>query len=203
MAKTKMKPKKTNRVNRLDCIRLDDSYFTDEGYFRDSPIVTSVGIFEYKNPDGSMRRELRLPEHVFEEESLASYKGNPVIITHSAGKVDKDNVAREIVGTMLSEGYQDGDNVRTDIIIHDINEVKSYKMRELSLGYNLKLIEKPGVWNGQPYDAIQTEIRINHLALVGDARAGDQARLNMDGESQFLKGELSTMATKTLYSQGQ
>lgn len=59
------------RVMRLDSIKLDDTYWTDEGYLVDHPIVTSCGIFEYTNPDGSVRRELRLPENVFDEKSLA------------------------------------------------------------------------------------------------------------------------------------
>ena len=42
----------------------------------------------------------------------------------------------------------------------------------MSLGYNLDLIEEPGEWNGEKYDAIQTNIRINHLAIVDKARAG-------------------------------
>lgn len=41
---------------------------------------------------------------------------------------------------------------------------------------------EPGEWEGEPYDAIQTHIRVNHLALVAVARAGDDARLNMDGQ---------------------
>ena len=45
----------------------------------DHPILTRVGIFEYRRPDGSIRRELRLPEEVFAPESLASYKGKRVI----------------------------------------------------------------------------------------------------------------------------
>jgi hypothetical protein len=179
---------KLTRVHRLDSITLDKSYFTEEGYFVDTPIVTSIGIFEYQNPGGGIRRELRLPEHVFAPDSLATYKGKPVIITHGAGRVDKRNVEREIVGTILSDGYQDGNDVRAQIIIHGINEVKSSGLRELSLGYDLVLDETPGEWNGKPYDAIQTEIKINHLALVGDARAGDQARLNLDGTKPTLQG---------------
>jgi hypothetical protein len=87
-------------------------------------VVTSCGIFEYKNSDGSIRRELRLPEYVFSDESLATYKGKPVIITHHAGRVDKDNVDDKMVGTILSKGYQDGNDVRAKIIIHDIDKVK-------------------------------------------------------------------------------
>lgn len=189
---------KLNRVQRLDSISLDQTYFTDEGYLVDHPIVTSTGIFEYTNPDGSMRRELRLPEDVFAPESLKTYRGKPIIITHDAGYVDKDNVEEEQIGTILSEGYQDGDDVRAEIIIHDTDAMKECGLRELSLGYNLRLEETPGVWNGQPYDAIQRDIVINHLALVGSARAGEQARLNIDARDQktTLKGGKIMATTK-------
>jgi hypothetical protein len=79
------------RVRRLDSVRLDAN-FTPEGYLVDEPVVTTCGVLEYKNNDGSPRFELRLPEHVFEGGSLASYEGKPVIITHGSGRVDKDNV---------------------------------------------------------------------------------------------------------------
>ena len=98
-------PPVLRRVRRLDSIRLDAddrTYFTEEGYLVDHPVLTSVGIFEYRNPDGTVRRELRLPEHVFAEKSLKTYRGKPVIITHSAGKISKNNVDREQIGTILS-----------------------------------------------------------------------------------------------------
>ena len=181
-------PPKLKRVVRLDSLPLNQTYFTAEGYLVDRPILTSVGIFEYTNPDGSIRRELRIPEEVFKAESLKSYKGKPIIITHDAGLITKDNVHENAVGTILSEGYRSGDDVRAEIIIHDTDEMKSAGLKELSLGYNLDLDETPGVWNGQPYDAIQRNIVINHLALVLEARAGDQARLNIDGRDRNTKG---------------
>lgn len=183
-----MEPPVLKRVERLDSIPLSDTYWTEEGYLIDKPIVTSVGIFEYRNPDGSTRRELRLPEHVFDRDSLASYRGKPVILTHRAGSVDKDNVDREHIGTILSEGMADGDDVRVEIIIHDTDIIKQTGLRELSLGYSLDLDETPGTWNGQHYDAIQTNIRINHLALVDKARAGEQARLNIDSRDENSEG---------------
>lgn len=191
------------KVQRFDSLPLDATYFTDEGYLVDHPIVTSVGIFVYHNPDGSERRELRLPEEVFAEKSLASYKGKPIIVTHDAGYVDTDNVKDESIGTILSEGYRDGDDVRAEIIIHDTDSLKKYKMRELSCGYNLRLDETPGVWEGQPYDAIQRDIEINHLALVDKARAGEQARLNIDGQGRdCMKGEKLNMENTTKRTDG-
>lgn len=189
---TRDAPIRLRKVQRLDCIALDagdKTYFTSEGYLVDHPILTSCGIFEYHEKDGSVRRELRLPEHVFAPESLRTYKGKPVIVTHDAGAIDKDNVSEEIIGTILSEGYQDGEDVRAEIIIHDTDTMKKCGLKELSLGYSLDLIEQPGEWNGEKYDAIQTNIVINHLALVSSARAGDQARLNIDGSDEpTLKG---------------
>ena len=190
------------RVIRLDSIKLDDTYYTGEGYFRDRPIVTSCGIFEYHLADGSVRRELRLPEHVFDPQSLASYKSKPIIITHEAGTIDKNNVEREIIGTILSEGYKDGDDVRVEIVIHDTDAMKRCGLRELSLGYELDLDETPGTWNGEPYDAIQKNIRVNHLALVDKARAGDQARLNTDGLDNLTGGKIPMAEAKTTLDAG-
>lgn len=186
---------KLKRVIRLDSTPLVQASLTEEGYLMDRPILTTVGIFEYRNDDGSIRRELRLPEEVFDLESLASYKGKPIIITHDAGLVDKDNVAQEGIGTILTEGYRDGDNVRAEIVIQDTNAQKDCGLKELSLGYNLDLDETPGEWHGEHYDAIQRNIRVNHLALVRLARAGDQARLNIDGrDNKTLKGGNKSMA---------
>ena len=180
-------------VIRMDSLPVTKATFTPEGYLEDKPILTTTGIFEYGNPDGSIRRELRLPEDVFDKESLESYKGKPIIITHDAGLVTKDNVHRYQIGTILSEGQRSGDDVRADIIVHDTDKMKDCKLKELSLGYNLELDETPGVWRGEHYDAIQKNIRVNHLALVREARAGESARLNLDSRDEnnnmnILKG---------------
>lgn len=189
---------KLSKVIRLDSLPLNQTYYTPEGYLVDRPILTSTGIFEYHNPDGSIRRELRLPEDVFDPESLKSYKGRPIIITHDAGLVTKDNVAENQIGTILTEGYRSNDDVRAEIIIHNTDEMKEAGLKELSLGYNLDLEENPGEWEGQHYDAIQRNIRINHLALVREARAGEQARLNIDSRDpeNTLKGG-KVMSKKT------
>ncbi len=184
------------KLQRIDSISVDQTYYTEEGYLIDHPIVTTCGIFEYKNGDGTTRRELRLPEDVFDEKSLKSYKGKPIIITHDAGEVDKENVRQEQIGTIMSEGYRDGDSVRCEIVIHDTNAMKRCGLKELSLGYSLETDDAPGVYRGEKYDCIQKNIEINHLALVGEARAGETARLNIDGKGedvQILKGGIAVM----------
>ena len=173
---------KLKTVKRLDSIPLSRAFFTPEGYLRDRPVVTTCGIFEYIGEDGEIERELRLPEEVFSPESLESYKGKPIIITHEAGDINKDNARQEQIGTILSPGQRDGNSVRAEIVIHDTDAMKACGLKELSLGYDVDLDPTPGTWRGQPYDSIQRNIRINHLALVDEARAGHTARLNLDGK---------------------
>lgn len=56
---------KLKRVLRLDSIPLDETYWTKEGYLIDHPIVTSIGIFEYVNPDGTVRPGAPSPRRCF------------------------------------------------------------------------------------------------------------------------------------------
>lgn len=169
---------------------------TDEGFLVDSPIVARVGIQEYRRADGTIRRELRLPQEVFAPEALASMRGKPVTVGHPAsGKVTSATAHRVTVGTMLSEGRQDGNNVRVDMVIHSPDAIGDN--RELSLGYTAHLDETPGVHpEFGPFDATQTGLHINHISVVKQARAGRIARLNLDGNEDFFnQQEQTTMTT--------
>lgn len=190
----------------MEAIRYDRTEIkatrTDEGYLIDTPIVGRVGIQLYKNADGTIRRELRPPEEVFNADSLKSFAGKPVTDEHPGEPVTAKNAKRLSVGTMQGEGKQDGDNVVAPIIVHDgemIDKILKGGKRELSLGYKVDLEETPGVWNGQEYDAIQRNIRVNHLAIVPRGRAGN-ARLNLDRHDavSFNPEEEDSMPTDNL-----
>lgn len=51
--------------------------------------------------------------------------------------------------------------------------------KEMEIGRQVYKV--PGVINGIPYDAIQTQIRYNHVALVDVPRGGDSLHLQFDG----------------------
>jgi hypothetical protein len=175
-------------VDRYDSIQLPSARIDADGFLHDSPILTRTGVFEYRNPDGSMRREYRPPEEVFRADSLATYKGKPITIRHpTEGEVNSRNAKRLMVGTIVSEGRQDGNNVLGDIVIHTPESMG--KSRELSLGYRLDVVEEAGTTpEGEPYTHVQRNIVINHLSVVERARAGPVARLNMDG-NEILEDE--------------
>lgn len=171
-------------VQRYDSLQLVAGAVTDsDGFMRDSPIVARTGVYEYRNPDGTIRREYRPADEVFASDALNSFRGKPITVLHpKKGKITAANAFGTAIGSILSEGYpKDEKYVACDIVIFAPD--KMGKHRELSLGYRCDCEETPGVSpDGQAYDAIQRNIRINHLAVVPLARAGMKARLNCDGD---------------------
>lgn len=161
----------------------------------DSPILTRSGIFLYRNADGSVRREYRPPEEVYKQSHLDSMKAQPIVDDHP-GLVTSKNVKQHIVGACLTAGRQDAEGVRADIRIYDTTPIQQGK-KELSLGYTLDLIEQPGEINGELYDAVQTNMLVNHIALVAQGRAGN-ARLNMDAAEAVIEEERNTMTDTTV-----
>lgn len=154
---------------------------TDEGFITDSPIIGRTGILVYTNADGSTRREYRPPEEAFALDSLASIRGKPITMGHHGLVTNETYKQSKPIGTVLSAGKQDGENIRADVVIYELDTAD----RELSCGYQTELEETSGVTpQGEHYDAIQRNIVYNHLAIVPRGRAGN-ARLNMDGEQIF------------------
>lgn len=170
------------KVIRYDTVPLHATK-TEEGFIRDKPVIGRTGILIYQNPDGSTRKEYRPPEEAFNQQSLDSLIGKPVTLGHH-GMVTSTNPVRPI-GSVLSAGHQDGDNITADVILYSLPT----DARELSCGYTLDLDETPGTTpDGEHYDAVQRNIRYNHVAVVRRGRAG-VARLNMDGDQEPIEDE--------------
>lgn len=146
-------------------------------------------------------------------ESLASFAGVPVTNDHPPEMVDAKNARKYAVGSLQGTPIPDDDHVRGDLSVYDhdtIGQMDSGSRRQLSLGYTCDLEEAPGVDPVYgPYDAIQRNIRGNHVALVTTARAGGTARVRLDAAEQ-LDGtvlalctncaKMSFMATATQHS---
>ena len=183
MSKRRDPPKEGHTMQRFDQVTFAATK-TAEGFIRDTPIVGRAGILVYRNADGTERKEYRPPEEAFKADSLASLQGKPITVGHKA-YVTAGNAAQVApVGSVLSAGRQDGNNIVADIVVYNLDT----NARELSCGYTLDLDETPGTTpQGEHYDAIQRNIQYNHVAIVPKGRAGI-ARLNMDG-SQVIDEE--------------
>ena len=185
------------RYERIDSWMLVSGAVTDaDGFLRDSPIVARTGIYIYQQPDGTIRREYRPPEEVFDADSEASFVGKPIVVGHPASGIVNSDTAQDLaIGTILSSGYpKDETNIACDIVIHNPSAIG--EKRGLSLGYRVDIEEAPGITpDGQQYDVIQRNIRINHLAVVDRGRAGAKARLNLDGD-EIIEGVETKMKIK-------
>lgn len=160
----------------------------DDGSIQGVAVVTRTGVFSYRNADGSVRRELRLPEEVFKAESLDSLKMLPITNNHPAEFITPANAKDLQIGFTGERIDHDDTNVYASLVINTtegLQEIDNGK-RQFSLGYTLDVEERSGVFNGEEYDAIQRNIKYNHLALVQNARAGAVASLNMDSKDAFL-----------------
>lgn len=181
---------------------LGEAEITDEGYIKANAIVTRTGIFNYRNGDGSLRKELRHPDDVWNKDSIESMKMIPVTNDHPIEKlVNSEN------SKFLSIGYT-GENVLdkdpfvlANFVITDKNGVDAViknGRKELSLGYTVDLEEMPGEYLGERYDARQKNIRYNHLAIVDKARAGAEARIALDSYDAIEVKEEEIMAQKKI-----
>ncbi|TXH43611.1 MAG: DUF2213 domain-containing protein [Desulfurellales bacterium] len=171
------------RVLRLDNssplskpVRLPNGFVRAEGY------LTRSGIFVYRDGLGNTVRELRPPEEVFHPDSLASFALVPVTNDHPSEMLTADNAKQYAVGSVSESVVPEGDKVRASLMITDAAAIEALDAgkSELSCGYTADVEFSPGVWNGQPYDAVQRNIRGNHVALVDAGRAGPACSIRMD-----------------------
>ncbi len=160
---------------------------TPEGFLKGRAVITNVGIFNYLKPDGSMIRELRLPEDVFDKESIDSLMMSPLTNGHPNAPVDSENVKEFQKGFIGDKILEDGYHLSAPIVITDAQAVQDTQngKRALSAGYTVDLEDKQGVWMGQPYDAIQRNIRYNHVAIVDRGRAGDDVVMKFDSVDAY------------------
>ena len=176
------------RVRRYDAGGLASPVRLPNGYLRCDAHITRTGVFTYRNADGSERRELRTPENVFHDDALSSFGLVPLTNNHPHEELTHKNTRKFSVG-IVAAIRADASFVRATVQIMDDDAIRDAEAgkRELSCGYNCDLDETPGVTagvpgvaDGQRFDAIQTNILGNHVALVQTGRAGAEASLRLD-----------------------
>ena len=214
-------PEITKEIRRFD--NIDHSEWmttpferTTEGFLKGRAIVTCCGVFTYKRADGTLQRELRLPEEVFAPSTLESLKLKPVTLNHPTELVTPENADMLQVGSLgdnpscTNQEYNgngeptdlkkltDGLNVAVDMIItkKDAIDAVINGKQGLSMGYtcDIEMAEPGSTWCGVEYDYIQRNIRYNHCAIVDAGRAGDNAKieLRVDSADAVLEDKLVT-----------
>lgn len=130
--------------------------------------------------DKAIVKIYRPEEEVFKDASLASYAAAPVTVNHPSVMVDATNWKQHGVGEINGDIVRDGQRVRVPVIVRDASAVQKAQTthKQLSMGYSTTLDFTPGTTpDGAAYDAVQRDIRINHIALVPVARGGPELRI--------------------------
>jgi hypothetical protein len=192
------------KANDMDVTQMDlyDSFVLDgvrrtaDGYLAAFAKVARTGIQEYKGaelgrPDLDKVRVYRPPEEVFHADALKSFTHRPVTLRHPSTPVTARNWKKYAGGQTGDQVVRDGEYIRVPMVMMDQALIDAYEkqgIKELSMGYSTDIQWRTGVTDsGEPYDAVQTAIRGNHLAVVPQARGGDQLRIG-DSEDPHETG---------------
>jgi len=184
-----------------DNVMLHDVRRTSDGYLTAKVKVARTGIQKYRGYEVGLDHEdeisvYRPAEQVFRKDSLNSYAHRPITKEHPREAVTADNWKKYAVGQTGGEVARDGDFVTVPLVLMDADIIRDWETgvrKQLSLGYSTELMWDSGVTDkGEKYDAIQTDIRANHLAVVVAARGGPNLRIG-DNNQGDDKMTLKTM----------
>jgi hypothetical protein len=181
--------------------------FTNEGYMVAVPRVARSGIQLYSGrevgkPEMKVVRVFRPEDEVFNKDSMHSYAHKPLTNDHPPEPVDAENWKDYSTGQLGEDVARDGEFVRVPMVMMDMKAINDYRdgKRELSLGYSCDIQWTPGTApNGENYDAIQTNIRGNHLALVKKARGGPALAVGDNDTSTHQEIEDMTTVPNTAF----
>lgn len=173
-----------------DAVTVSGTRRTADGYLIAEAKSVRTGIQLYSGdevgkPEMQIVRVYRPADQVFADSSLQSFTHAPVTMNHPDEAVTSDNWKELAVGEVSTAAKKDGEWVHLPLILKDSKAISAVEggKRELSAGYTCELVWGDGLTpDGQEFNATQTNIKINHLAIVDRARAGSQARIG-DGAS--------------------
>ena len=189
-------------VRRFDLSELQRPTKTPEGFLRAQGHITRSGVFDYLREDGTVQRELRPPEEVFDPESMRSFDLVPVTLGHPPDNLTPETVREHQVGS-VGRLERAGEYLRADLMItapHAISAIENGR-NQLSNGYTMRLVQRSGSYKAPDgsehrFDCVQTKIRGNHTAIVTKARAGDGAFIRTDSGDMVLPETAADAKTK-------
>ena len=184
----------------IEDAQLSGSRITADGYLVASVLCARTGIQDYlgtelDKPDMPIVKVYRPESSVFAKDSLSTFVGKPTTNDHPPVQVTADNWKEYAVGSIGEEVLRDGEYIRVPITLMDAATIKAVQdgKREISMGYDMELDWTPGTTaDGQAYDAVMKNLRMNHLAIVDRGRAGSRARIDDNNPTQWGVSPLLT-----------
>lgn len=163
-----------------DCLRVEHAAFDasavlyrdDVGTLIAPAVLAQEGVQVYVHPDGTITREYKPASELVK--ALETVRGAPITDRHPAGGIVFAEETQKKKGLVGDAVFRDGKLVAKEYILDHalIKEILSGAKRQVSIGFYADVVRKDGVFRGQKYDHVQTNIRINHVAHTERGRCG-------------------------------
>jgi hypothetical protein len=167
---------------------------TKDGYLKAFARIARTGIQTYKGhelgrPEMDEVRVYRPETEVFSVDAMKSMANKPLTLHHPRENVAATNWRHYTVGHTGEDVVRDGEHVRVPLMLCDgaaINAAMHDGVKQLSVGYSADINWAEGTTpDGEPYHATQSGIDANHVAIVPNARGGEQLRLGDDDRASM------------------
>lgn len=193
-----------------DTVSLGDTRLNDSGYLEAFALTARTGIQQYLGaevgrPDLKVVNVYRDEKEVFSKRSLESFSKIPMTNDHPGQPVTAANWKKVAVGTTGDEVLRDGEYLKIGLKITDGDAVAAVQAgkRELSVGYSCELVWEDGeAPDGTKYQAKQTNIIADHIAIVQRGRAGSRASIGDSWPQHTPTPEERPMTLKTVTVDG-
>lgn len=193
-----------------DTVSLGDTKLSDSGYLEAFALTARTGVQQYLGrevgrPDLEVVNVYRDEKEVFSKRSLASFSKIPMTNDHPGQPVTAANWKQVAVGTTGDEVLRDGEYLKIGLKITDADAVGAVQAgkRELSVGYSCELVWEDGIAeDGTKYQAKQTNIIADHIAIVQRGRAGSRASIGDSWPQHTPTPEEKPMTLKTVTVDG-
>ena len=176
---------------RIDKANLSNVKF-DNGMLTAKVNLTKAGVYQYLYSDGRLVKEAKLPEEIFSQATIDSANGAVITDNHpdinqDSGLVNSSNYSKLVKGNVFNV-KQDGLFLSglEKVFDSDLQKrILSGEQIQVSIGFEQKTDWTSGEYNGEKYDCIQRDIRINHIAHVEKGRAGEECRTILDSNKDY------------------
>jgi hypothetical protein len=176
---------------RIDKANLSNVKF-DNGMLTAKVNLTKAGVYQYLYSDGRVVKEAKLPEEIFSQATIDSANGAVITDNHpdinqDSGLVNSSNYSKLVKGNVFNV-KQDGLFLSglEKVFDSDLQKrILSGEQIQVSIGFEQRTDWTPGEYNGEKYDCIQRDIRINHIAHVEKGRAGEECRTILDSNKDY------------------
>ena len=176
---------------RIDNATLSNVKF-DNGMLTAKVNLTKAGVYPYLYSDGRLVKEAKLPEEIFSQATIDSANGAVITDNHpdinqDSGLVNSSNYSKLVKGNVFNV-KQDGLFLSglEKVFDSDLQKrILSGEQIQVSIGFEQKTDWTSGEYNGEKYDCVQRDIRINHIAHVEKGRAGEECRTILDSNKDY------------------